>query len=180
MAQILDAARRLAATPGFERVRLSSVRETAPWGTVDVPAQGGAYLNAVAAFSTVLDPEAVLRKLLGIERALGRRRTTPYAPRTIDLDLLLYGDAVIQRRGETDSVDLCIPHPRLLDRGFVLEPLVELAPERRHPITGKTMAEHWAALRSSGDAEPGKPFATVYNLGASIEEETQHRHEREP
>ena len=110
-AAILSAADRLPAR------RLSTIRETPPWGYVDQPP----FLNAVAEVETALPARAFLDRLLEIERSLGRLRLGPHwGPRTIDLDLLLYGDAVIEEPG------LTVPHPHLHERLFVLEPLAEL------------------------------------------------------
>lgn len=97
--------------------RLSPIVETEPWGYADQPR----FLNAVAELETELSPRELLDRLLAIERELGRVREGPrYGPRTIDLDLLLYGDEVIDEPG------LAVPHPRLADRLFVLEPLFAL------------------------------------------------------
>ena len=115
----LDAA--LAALRGRTGVavtRVSSIYETAPVGG---PAGQGPYLNAVAELRTELDPEALLRVLLEIESAQGRVRTERDGPRTLDLDLLLYGDMV------RDDARLTLPHPRLHQRLFVLKPLAEVA-----------------------------------------------------
>ena len=100
--------------------RLSTIRETEPWGYADQPP----FLNAVAEVETDLGPHAFLEHLLAVERDLGRERTGPrYGPRTIDLDLLVHGDASVSEPG------LTVPHPRLGERLFVLEPLAELAPD---------------------------------------------------
>ncbi|MFN8223532.1 MAG: 2-amino-4-hydroxy-6-hydroxymethyldihydropteridine diphosphokinase [Gaiellales bacterium] len=106
--------------PGVTVGRCSSLRETEPWGPVAQPD----YLNAVVVIDTELAPFELLARLLEIERALGRDRADElrYGPRTIDLDLLLYGDQVIAEPG------LEVPHPRISEREFVLEPLVELDP----------------------------------------------------
>jgi 2-amino-4-hydroxy-6-hydroxymethyldihydropteridine diphosphokinase len=100
--------------------RLSTIRETEPWGLVDQPP----FLNAVAEVETDLAPQALLVRLLEVERDLGRVRDGErWGPRAIDLDLLLYGTETIDEPG------LRVPHPRLHERLFVLEPLAELAPE---------------------------------------------------
>jgi 2-amino-4-hydroxy-6-hydroxymethyldihydropteridine diphosphokinase len=108
--------------------RLSEIRETEPWGYADQPL----FLNAVAEVETELGARALLDELLDVERRLGRERGggPRYGPRTIDLDLLLYGDEVIDEPG------LTIPHPHLHERRFVLEPLVELDAELVVPGRG--------------------------------------------
>ena len=109
---------RLAATPGVELVAVSSLRETDPVGPVtDQPR----FLNGAAALDTSLSPRRLLELLLGIEAEFGRTRDGPAGgPRTLDLDLLLYGDVRVSEPG------LEVPHPRLHERDFVLEPLREL------------------------------------------------------
>jgi 2-amino-4-hydroxy-6-hydroxymethyldihydropteridine diphosphokinase len=119
-------------------VRLSPVIETEPWGYADQPR----FLNAVAELETELRPRELLELLLDVERRLGRTRHGPrYGPRTIDLDLLLYGDEVIDEPG------LQVPHPRLAERLFVLEPLAALVPERKIPGNG-TIQEALARIQS--------------------------------
>jgi 2-amino-4-hydroxy-6-hydroxymethyldihydropteridine diphosphokinase len=109
----------LAADPELDVVEVSTLRETDPVGYLDQPR----FLNGAAVLETTLAPRALLERLLEVERALGRTREGPrYGPRTIDLDLLLYGDEVVAEPG------LRIPHPRLQERRFVLEPLAELDP----------------------------------------------------
>ena len=101
-------------------VVVSAFRETEPVGYRDQPP----FLNGVVAVETALPPRALLDRLLAVERALGRERRGPrFGPRTIDLDLLLYGAETVEEPG------LTVPHPRLAERRFVLEPLVELDPE---------------------------------------------------
>ena len=118
-ATLLAALDALAAVPGVRVVAVSAFRETDPVGYVDQPR----FVNAVAALDTVLGARELLEAMLAIERSLGRTRDGPrFGPRTIDLDLLLYGDA------ELDEPGMTVPHPRLHERAFVLEPLAELAP----------------------------------------------------
>jgi 2-amino-4-hydroxy-6-hydroxymethyldihydropteridine diphosphokinase len=119
-------------------IRLSQLRETEPWGYENQPR----FLNAAAEIETELPPRRLLDHLLDIERRLGRERVGPrWGPRTIDLDLLLYG-------GETiDEPGLVVPHPRLLEREFVLEPLADLDPWMRIPGDG-TVHEALAGLQS--------------------------------
>ena len=118
--------------------RLSPIVETEPWGYEDQPR----FLNAVAELDTDLSPRALLDRLLEVERALGRDRSGPrWGPRTIDLDLLLYDEERIAEPG------LEVPHPRLHERAFVLEPLAALVPELRIPGHG-TVSEALAGLQS--------------------------------
>ena len=117
---------------GLEVVRLSAIYETEP---LDYTAQPD-FFNQVAAVRVgAYTPEQVLARLLRIEYQLGRRRDIPCGPRTIDLDLLLYGDVV------QDTELLTLPHPRLALRRFVLTPLAEIAPAVCHPVSGHTMRE---------------------------------------
>jgi 2-amino-4-hydroxy-6-hydroxymethyldihydropteridine diphosphokinase len=90
-----------------------------------------------------LSPRALLDTLLGVERDLGRERPFPGAARTLDLDLILYGDAVID-----EGPSLIVPHPRFRERRFVLEPLSEIAPDWRDPVTGRTVEELLRLLSS--------------------------------
>jgi 2-amino-4-hydroxy-6-hydroxymethyldihydropteridine diphosphokinase len=117
--------------------RASSIAETEP---VDVPGPQPSYLNAAVVGQTELEPEPLLDLLLSIERERGRKRPARRAPRTLDLDLILYGNRIVQTSG------LEIPHPRFRDRRFVLQPLAEIAPEMRDPVTGLTVSELLRAL----------------------------------
>src|SRR5687767_11237790 len=117
--------------PFIDGLRLSSFHDTAPVG-VDPQPQ---FLNAAAAGETSLSGRALLDLLLSTEQTFGRVRPYPGAPRTLDLDLILYGDDVIEEPG------LIVPHPRFRERRFVLEPLAEIAPDWRDPVTGKTVEE---------------------------------------
>jgi 2-amino-4-hydroxy-6-hydroxymethyldihydropteridine diphosphokinase len=112
-------------------LRTSPVYETEP---VDYTAQPW-FLNLVVEAETGLFPMHLLSRIGTIERALGRIRTVPKGPRTLDIDILLYGQAVIR------SAKLEIPHPRMAERRFVLAPLADLAPGLRHPVTHKTVRE---------------------------------------
>jgi 2-amino-4-hydroxy-6-hydroxymethyldihydropteridine diphosphokinase len=126
-AMLRAALEQLAAEPGVEIVAVSSFRETDPVGIVDQPR----FVNAAAAVETALSARELLDRLLGIERRLGRTQSGPrFGPRTIDLDLLLYGDDALAPPG------LHVPHPRLHERLFVLEPLAELDPRLVVPGRG--------------------------------------------
>ena len=129
-ANVLDAIARLERLPGARLLRASSLYRTAP-----IDSSGDDYVNAVAAIDTDLDAYALLRALFGIEQEHGRERPYRNAPRTLDLDLLLYGDEVID-----DAPVLLVPHPRMHERAFVLAPLAELAPELRIPGRGRVSA----------------------------------------
>jgi 2-amino-4-hydroxy-6-hydroxymethyldihydropteridine diphosphokinase len=125
-------------TPGVHVVATSTLRETEPWGYLDQPS----FLNGAIVVETALSPQDLLEVLLVVERELGRTREGPrYGPRTIDLDLLLYGEM------ELDEPGLTVPHPRLSERVFALEPLSELAPGLVVPGVG-SVADLLAALHS--------------------------------
>ena len=125
-AQIRRAIRTLAAMPETRLVRRSSLYRNPPAGYIEQPE----FVNAVARIETRLTPRDLLEQLLAIERAHGRVRDFPNAPRTLDLDILLYGERTVREPG------LTIPHPRMLERAFVLVPLAEIAPETVVPGGG--------------------------------------------
>jgi 2-amino-4-hydroxy-6-hydroxymethyldihydropteridine diphosphokinase len=128
----------LSALPGFiTNLRQSRWHDTAPVG---VSADQPRYLNGVVIGETALTPRELLERLLAIEDAAGRTRPGPMAPRTLDLDLILYGDKQIEEPG------LLVPHPRFRERLFVLEPLAEVAPEWIDPATGSRINDLLSAL----------------------------------
>ena len=131
-ATLTQAALRLAALPGTRVVALSS-----SWRSAPVDAGGPDFLNAVAALDTALLPLELLDALQAIEQTHGRERPYRNAPRTLDLDLLLYADLVL------DAPRLTLPHPRLGERAFVLRPLLEIAPELAYLAAG----EGWQTQR---------------------------------
>jgi 2-amino-4-hydroxy-6-hydroxymethyldihydropteridine diphosphokinase len=137
-ATLREALARLAEIDGIAIVAISSFRETDPVGNVDQPR----FVNAAAALETSLGPRELLDSLLELERSLGRDRSREerWGPRTIDLDLLLYGDETVDEPG------LEIPHPRLAERAFVLEPLLELDPGLRLPDGGALRDLHPSEL----------------------------------
>lgn len=124
--------------------RVSPVYETDPWGYADQ----GPFLNLVAEIETDLTPSALLAGAQAIERELGRERTLRWGPRTIDLDILLYGDLI------WDKPELTLPHPRLAERAFVLVPLADLDPGLVIPGTAKTVAEALRALPADQGVRP--------------------------
>ncbi len=128
--------------------RCSSLYETEPVEVHDQPH----FLNQVVALRTWLDPVALLRACLRIERTLGRERHIPKGPRTIDLDLLLYEDEVLAI--QTEDLQLILPHPRLHQRRFVLVPLCEICPDGQHPVLGKSFSQLLAELEDTAEVRP--------------------------
>jgi 2-amino-4-hydroxy-6-hydroxymethyldihydropteridine diphosphokinase len=135
LANLADARERIA-TSEIRIVHESSIYETAPREMLDQPH----FLNQVIEIESDAMPRMLLSKLKKIERAMGRKKIVAKGPRVIDLDIVLFGNFVINVEG------LEIPHPRMNDRRFVLEPLAELAPDLRHPITKKTIREMLAQV----------------------------------
>jgi 2-amino-4-hydroxy-6-hydroxymethyldihydropteridine diphosphokinase len=138
-ANLREALQRLE-TAGMRVLRRSSVYETEPLELRDQPW----FLNAAVQVETDLFPRQLLACIRNIEREMGRKRVTPKGPRNIDIDILFYGRSVI------DTADLAVPHPRIAQRRFVLEPLAEIAAELRHPLTGETALEMLAAIDPQG------------------------------
>jgi 2-amino-4-hydroxy-6-hydroxymethyldihydropteridine diphosphokinase len=136
----------LARLPSTTLTRVSSLYDTEPVGEVDQPN----FLNAVAQIDTELTARQLLWNLQLIEKRLGRVRTQRWGPRTIDLDLLLYGFQVV------DEPDLKVPHPEMTRRSFVLVPLVELDPLLEHPETGETLLSHLQRLNVRPPVKRGR------------------------
>ncbi len=124
-----------------EAVRISSIHETPPWGEEEQ----GDFLNIVVRLETDLGPEALLDSVKSLETRLGRMPGPRWGPRVIDIDILDYGGV------EYRSDKLILPHPELANRGFVLVPLREIAPDWRHPGTGEPVGELIEGLRESGE-----------------------------
>jgi 2-amino-4-hydroxy-6-hydroxymethyldihydropteridine diphosphokinase len=125
--------------PYLQQLRVSTFHETDPVGVGDQPR----FLNAAATAYTTLSARDLLHALLDIERQLGRERPFSGAARTLDLDLILYGDFILNEH------DLVVPHPRFRGRSFVLEPLAEIAPDWKDPVTGRTVGELLATIAGS-------------------------------
>ena len=138
------------AAAGIRVLRVSTIYETEP---VDLAAQRW-FLNLAVEAETELLPLQLLARTQRIERTLGRVRSVPKGPRTIDIDILLYGNVVIR------SASLEIPHPRMAERRFVLAPLAELAPELRHPVTRRLVRE----MLAEAPAATVRPVAAAEQL----------------
>jgi len=136
---LLRAVAEIGRLPDSKVSGLSPFYETSPVGVTDQPS----FYNAVLRLHTEFSPHELLERLLHIETAVfGRIRTTLWGPRRMDLDLLLHGEVAVS------DDRLIVPHPRMTERRFVLQPLCDIAPELVHPIMGKSMAELLAALQS--------------------------------
>lgn len=133
------------------RRRFAGLRLSPVYRNPAVGFEGDAFLNLVAVFSSDAEVSAVRADLDAVEAACGRVRGGPrFAPRTLDIDLLLYGDRV-------SETPLHLPRPEILKYAFVLKPLADIAGERRHPVTGRSFARHWAEFQ--GAAHPLVPVA---------------------
>jgi 2-amino-4-hydroxy-6-hydroxymethyldihydropteridine diphosphokinase len=135
---------RISSLPKTKLLGTSSTYETPPWGHENQPE----FLNLVCVVETSLAPLALLTKLKGIEKGMGRTRSFRYAPRPIDLDILLWGEEVIT------SSELTVPHPQLHLREFVLRPLTELDPDLIHPTLKRRVGELLEMLEGSRCAPP--------------------------
>lgn len=124
------------ALPEVDVLAVSPFYETAPVGYTEQDP----FLNGALRLSTILTPRELLQECLRIEKQHGRERTRRWGPRTLDLDLLFFGDRVI------DEPDLIVPHPRMNQRGFVLRPLADIAAGKRHPLSRRTVGQHLAML----------------------------------
>jgi 2-amino-4-hydroxy-6-hydroxymethyldihydropteridine diphosphokinase len=122
--------------PGIELIRTSGVYETEAVGG---PPDNPAFLNAVMQIQTSLEPDQLLAACLAAESEFGRTRPARWAPRTLDIDILFYADQIVC------AEHLSIPHPRLQERPFVLAPLLDIAPDLKHPLLEQTIAELAAA-----------------------------------
>lgn len=134
--------------PEVRILGISSVFRSDPVGLEDQPE----FWNMVVSGESTLEPHALLERVHAIETALGRRRTFRNAPRTLDIDVLLYDDIVLS------TPELTVPHPRMLERAFVLRPLVELLPDASHPVTGRAFTEHLEEAEAAGRLERAEPL----------------------
>jgi 2-amino-4-hydroxy-6-hydroxymethyldihydropteridine diphosphokinase len=138
--------------PTIRLMRLSSVWRTAPWGKLDQPE----FLNMAALIETNLTADELLALCLSVERENGRERSERWGPRTLDIDILTYGNAIIDQPG------LQIPHPRIAERAFVLAPLAEIAPDLT--ILGRSVQELWIANATESVQQDGQESARLESL----------------
>ena len=124
----------------------SNIYETPPWGYTEQDA----FLNQVVKVTTYLEPEPLLKHLKRLEVVLGRKATFRYGPRLIDIDILFYDDLVL------DTPSLTIPHPNVHERGFVLIPMMDIAPDHTHPVIKKSICEMIALCNLAGIEQFGK------------------------
>jgi 2-amino-4-hydroxy-6-hydroxymethyldihydropteridine diphosphokinase len=143
-----EAVRLVSRFPATSIIRVSSLYETAPMERTDQDW----FINCVTAVRTTLSPHELLRACQEVEQLLGRKRSVRFGPRTIDMDILFYGDRIIQEPG------LTIPHPRAHERRFVLEPMAEIAPELTHPALRKTVVQILKELQNHQEIRRSMPF----------------------
>lgn len=148
VARVREAVARLAHLPRVRVIQVSSLYRTEPVGLEDQDW----FVNGVAHIESGLGPRELMRGLLEVEQGMGRTRTIQGGPRVIDLDLLLFGDLVME------DADLRIPHPRLHERRFVLVPLCELAPHALHPVLKKEMADILMDLQDTKSVQFLEPW----------------------
>ena len=148
----------IATLPGTRLAAVSSVYETAPVGYTDQPF----FLNAVVAVETDIAAAALLDSMQAIEARHERQRSIRWGPRTLDLDLLLYGDHLI------DTDRLRVPHPHVAERGFVLAPLCAIAPELRHPRTGRLFCSLYEELGFDQQVRPAGQLEPPPDAGARV------------
>ncbi len=137
-----EAVEQLRGAPGVQLIAESGLLESAPIGG---PTGQGQFANAAAVVLTELPPHELILRLQAIEQQLGRQRRERWAARTLDIDLLLYGDQVV------DAPGLQVPHPRMSFRPFVLAPSVEIAGQMVHPLLGMSLTELWRQLQAGAD-----------------------------
>ncbi|MCK5237120.1 MAG: 2-amino-4-hydroxy-6-hydroxymethyldihydropteridine diphosphokinase [Deltaproteobacteria bacterium] len=127
-------------TDDIKVTKVSSFYKTEPWGVTEQEE----FINSAARIETTLTPEDLLEVCRSIEESLGRARQVKWGPRIIDLDIIFFGDRVIS------GSDLKVPHPHLKERAFVLKPLMDIAPEKIHPVTGATVTQMAEAIGDEG------------------------------
>ena len=152
-AEGLDAALSVLAEHGVRSVARSRWYRSAPMP----PADGPWFVNGVVRVETTLSAVSLMGRLLAVEAAFGRERSVAGAARPLDLDLVDYDGQVLRREAGDDGPALILPHPRLAERAFVLAPLVEVAPDWRHPVTGATATSLLAAVAAEQTLEPLPP-----------------------